>query len=220
MPTNRYNGRPADTEPVRIGTRLYRILRADATWDANSFNMSPLPLGDPYQGRFEPTDPKLGGYIYVADTIAGAVAEGVLRNKRIPQSGLVHRSWLINKKIALLRLDDDVDVASVYGSGATKLNLDASLLCCGRRGYTRTRTMGTEILLKTPTAHGMRYRCRNHDSVTSLMLITRGKSPPRLVLEEEMDIFFDPRGRKLVLEALNNQFELRYAGALPKWLRS
>lgn len=216
MPTNRYNGRPADTEPVRTGTRLYRILRADATWDANSFNMSPLPLRDPFQGRFEPTDPQLGGYIYVADTVAGAVAEGVLRNKRIPKSGLVQRSWLTNKKIALLRLDDDVTVASVYGSAATKLNLDASLLCCGHHGYTRTRTAGTQILLNTVTAFGMRYRCRNHDSLTSLMLITRGNPPPPLVLEEEMDLFYDPRGRKLVCEALFNEWQLQYTGALPK----
>jgi hypothetical protein len=215
VPTNRYNGRPADTEAVDKGTRLYRILRADATWDANSFNMNPLPLGDRWQGRFEPTDKKLGGYIYVADTVAGAVAEGVLRNKAVPKSGLVHRSWLLNKKIALMRLDEDVQVASVYGVGATKLNLDASLLCCGRRGYSRTRSAGTEILLETPTAFGLRYRCRNHDSVTSLALITRGNPPPPLVLEEEMDIFLDPRGRKLVFDVLDKEFGLKYAGVVP-----
>jgi hypothetical protein len=177
--------------------------------------MNPPPLGDRAQGRFEPADTRLGGYIDVADTLAGAVAEGVLRNKKIPQSGLVHRSWLINKKIAVLRLDDDVEVASVYGSGATKLNLDASLLCCGPRGYTRTRTTGTQILLNTSTAFGMRYRCRNHDNLTSLMLITRHKPPPPLALEDEMDIFYDPRGRDLVLEALYKEFQLQYAGALP-----
>jgi RES domain len=215
MPTNRYNGRAADTEPVSAGTLLYRIMRADATWAANSFNMNPLPLHDPDQGRFEPTDPKLGGYIYLADSVAGAVAEGVLRNKRIPNSGLVQRAWLTNKKIALLRLDDDVTVASVYGSRATKLNLDASLLCCGYRGYTRTRTTGTQLLLKTATAYGMRYPCRNHDRLTSLMLITRADRPPRLAIEDEMDIFSDPRGRKLVFDALYNEWQLHYTGALP-----
>jgi hypothetical protein len=216
MPTNRYNGRAADTEPVSAGTLLYRIMRADATWDANSFNVNPLPLRDPDQGRFEPTDRKLGGYIYLADSAAGAVAEGVLRNRRIPNSGLVQRAWLTNKKIALLRLDDDVTVASVYGSGATKLNLDASLLCCGYRGYTRTRTVGTQILLSTATAYGMRYPCRNHDRLTSLMLITRAGHPPRLVIEDEMNIFTDPRGRKLVFDALYNEWQLQYTGALPK----
>src|SRR5947209_1761751 len=146
MPTNRYNGRPADTEPLRRGTRLYRILRANATWDSNSFNMNPLPLNDPDQGRFEPTDRKLGGYIYVADTVAGAVAEGVLRNRKIPKTGVVYRAWLIKKKLAVMRLDDDVEVAAVYGAGATKLNLDASMLCCDRDGYSTTRKAGTQIL--------------------------------------------------------------------------
>ncbi|MGO9153411.1 RES domain-containing protein [Mycobacterium sp.] len=215
MPTNRYNRRVADTEPVSAGTLLYRIMRADATWDANSFNMKTRPCPDPDQGRFEPTDPKLGGYIYVADTVEGAVAEGVLRNKRIPESGLVQRAWLTNKKIALLRLDDDVTVASVYGSGATKLNLDASLLCCGNRGYTRTRTTGTQILLKTAAAYGMRYPCRNHDRLTSLMLITRAGPPPGLVIEDEMDIFYDSRGSKLVFDALYNEWGLLYTGAVP-----
>src|ERR1700730_14286342 len=104
MASNQYNGAPADVDTVHSGTRLYRILRADATWKSNSFNMKPRTPGDPEQGRFEPTDPKLGGYIYVADTLAGAVAEGVLRNRKVPKSGVVHRSWLINKKIAVMRL--------------------------------------------------------------------------------------------------------------------
>jgi hypothetical protein len=41
------------------------------------------------------------------------------------------------------------------------------------------------------------------------MLTTRGEPPPRLVLEEEMDIFLDPRGRKLVFEALYNEWGLQ-----------
>lgn len=215
MPTNRYNGRVADTELVPAGTLLYRIMRADASWSANSFNMNPLPLGDPGQGRFEPTDPALGGYIYLADSVEGAVAEGVLRNRRIPDSGVVQRAWLTNKKIAMLRLNDDVTVASVSGAGATKLNLDASLLCCGYRGYTRTRSTGTAILLKTPAAYGMRYPCRNHVQLTSLMLVTRADSPPRLAIQDEVDIFHDAIGREFVFEALYNEWGLQYTGAIP-----
>jgi hypothetical protein len=56
MPTNRYNQRSADTEIIPAGTRLFRILAADASYAANSFNMNPRPLHDPFQGRFEPTD--------------------------------------------------------------------------------------------------------------------------------------------------------------------
>jgi hypothetical protein len=215
MPTNRYNGRAADTESVPADTILYRIVRADATWDANSFNAHPKPLGDKTQGRFEPIDATLGGYIYLADDIAGAVAEGVLRNQRIPSSGLLQRNWLANKKLATLRLLDAVTVASVYGTGAAKLNLDASFLVCGHRGYSRTREAGTQILLKTPTAQGIRYPCRNHDRLTSLMLVDRGGVAPRLQIEDERDIFTDPSGRADVLGTLARVWDLRYAGALP-----
>lgn len=44
-------------ESVRQSAQLYRILPADSTYDANSFNMNRRPLGDREQGRFEPTDP-------------------------------------------------------------------------------------------------------------------------------------------------------------------
>lgn len=37
MPTNRYNGRPADVETVPKGTELYRIMAANASYPANSF---------------------------------------------------------------------------------------------------------------------------------------------------------------------------------------
>jgi hypothetical protein len=83
------------------------------------------------RARFEPIDTTLGGYIYLADDIAGAVAEGVLRNQRIPSSGPLQRNWLVNKKLATLRLRDAVTVASVYGAGAAILNLDASFLVSG-----------------------------------------------------------------------------------------
>ncbi|ORV47337.1 hypothetical protein AWC02_09495 [Mycolicibacter engbaekii] len=215
MPTNRYNGRLADVETVRKGTELYRIMAADASYAANSFNMKPRPLGHPKQGRFEPADPRLGGYIYVGDTLAGAVAEGVLRNQSISKAGLVRRSWLVNKKLVRLRLGSDVTVASVYGSGATKLNLDTALLCGGVSQYSQTRQTGTKILLETTPAFGMRYRCRNHDNLTSLMLITRKAPALSLTLIDEVDIFFDKRGRDLILDVLHVEFQLQYAGVLP-----
>lgn len=215
MPTNQYNGRVANVEAVRKDTVLYRIMAADASYAANSFNMSPRPLGHPKQGRFEPADPRLGGYIYVADTLVGAVAEGVLRNQTISKAGVVRRSWLVNKKLVRLRLSSDVTVASVYGSGATKLNLDTALLSGGVSQYSQTRETGTKILLKTKSAFGMRYRCRNHDNLTSLMLITRKEPALSLTLVDEVDIFFDKRGRDMVLDVLYREFQLQYTGRLP-----
>ncbi|WP_192829967.1 RES domain-containing protein [Mycobacterium sp. UM_Kg1] len=190
-------------------------MAANASYPANSFNMNPRKLGHPKQGRFEPADPRLGGYIYVADTLAGAVAEGVLRNQTISKQGVVRRPWLVNKKLVRLRLGSDVTLASVYGSGATKLNLDTALLCGGVSRYSQTRETGTKILLKTKPAFGMRCRCRNHDKLTSLMLITRVGPAPVLTLIDEVDIFFDEKGRDLVLGILHAEFELQYSGKLP-----
>jgi hypothetical protein len=108
--TNVYNGTAADLEPVAKGAKLYRIRAAGKSYAANAFNPIPKPLNDPEQGRFEPTDPALGGYLYVAPTLPGAVAEGILRNQSIPSSRLVPRAWLVHKMLAVMTLDEDIAV--------------------------------------------------------------------------------------------------------------
>lgn len=211
MATNRYNGRKARLEGFAAGTVLYRILAADASYPSNSYNRTTRPLNDAKQGRFEPTDPALGGYTYVAPTVAGAVAEGILRNQRIPASGLVRRMWLTNKKIVTLRLMEDIEVAALYGPHPAALNLDGSLLCGGRRSYSRCRTIGTQILLNTPQARGLQYDCRNNLALTSLMLITRGVGPKLEILSEH-DVLLDDEGRDQVLNTLHDVFHLQYTG--------
>ena len=220
MPTNRYNGAPADIDTIPAGTPLYRILKANATYDSNSFNPTPLPLGDKDQGRFEPIHPDLGGYIYVSQTLAGAVAEGILRDKQIRRTGprrhrLVQRAWLLNKKIALLTLQENVDIAVVHGAAATKLDLDTSLLGAGRVRYSDTRTLGTAIFQNTPGAFGLRYRCRNNDDLLSLMFINRLSAPPVIDLNDEHDVLNDRAGRDLVLGSLDRDFGLKYVGLIP-----
>ncbi|MFL0278534.1 hypothetical protein [Mycobacterium sp. SMC-19] len=213
MATNRYNGRAAELEPIPAGTGFYRILPADATYDSNSYNMKPRRLDDRKQGRFEPVEPSLGGYTYVSSTLGGAVAEGILRNQRIPASGLVRRIWLVNKKLVKLRLLDDIQVAAVYGPHTAVLNLDGALLCCNRRGYSRCRKIASEILLNTPNARGLHYDCRNDLALTSLMLITRS-AEPKLELVEEREILRDDETRSEVLKTLNDVFHLQYTGKL------
>jgi len=214
MATNQYNESPADLETVPAGTVLYRILAANGGYAANSFNPHPRPLHDPDQGRFEPTDPALGGYLYVASTVAGAVAEGILRNMEIPPSRLARRVWLKNKKLAMLRLNDDIEVAALYGRHTAKLNLDTSFLCCDSSGYSRTRLTATAVLLNTPAASGVRYPCRNHEQETALVLIS-ARTPPALTVTLELHILNDAKGRELVLGTLDREFGLKYAGALP-----
>jgi hypothetical protein len=214
VPTNRYNGNPPELEKIPAGTRLYRIYPADATYAANSFNPKPRRLGHPKQGRFEPTIRTLGGYLYASPSLAGAVAEGILRNVNIPASGIVRRSWLLNKHIAYLDVHEDIEVASLYGPHTASLNLDSSFLCCDWAGYSETRRVGTKILRRTPAARGIRYRCRSNDNETSLMLVERGNLP-NISVHCERDVFFDPKGRQLILDTLDRDFKLRYVGAIP-----
>ena len=211
MATNQYNDAPADLEIVPAGTLLYRIMDADAGYAANSFNPNPRPLDDPKQGRFEPTNRALGGYLYVATTVAGAVAEGILRNKEIPQSGLIRRIWLRNKKLASMRLEADTAVAALYGGRAAKLNLDASFLCCDSTKYSFTRLVATQVMLNTTGAQGIRYPCRNHEEEKALMLVSAAPCP-ELEIMSELNILGDDEGFELVLDTLDSTFGLRYAG--------
>lgn len=214
MATNTYNGLPATVEVIATGTRLYRIYPADATYDANSFNPSPRPLGDTRQGRFEPVDATLGAYLYASPTLAGAVAEGVLRNVTIPKSGIVRLKWLQNKHLAVLELREEIAVASVYGRHTARLNLDSAVLCGNWTQYNETRRIGTQILLNTTNANGIRYRCRNNDDETSLLLIDRGGTPPALTVGDEWDILGDPVGREQILTTLDQHFGLQYTGTV------
>jgi hypothetical protein len=55
----------------------------------------------------------------------------------------------------------------------------------------------------------------NNDYETSFMLIQRAKQP-RIDVDHEVNVLFDPEGRKLILETLAHDFDLRYVGAIPE----
>lgn len=217
MATNDYLGVPADIETICAGTLLYRILPTNATWTANSLYDPdpPLPVGAQLQGRFDPVDRTLGGYLYVAQSVEGAVAEGVLRKKAVGDPPTVQKSWLIGpksqdgKKLATMTLDEDLEVAALYGRHTARLNLSATLLT--GEDYSATRLVGSAVLTATPAARGMKYRCANHDDLTSLMLIGRS-GPPAITLIDEVDIFYDDVGRDLVVGVLHDEFGLSYHG--------
>lgn len=211
MATNTYNGSVADLETITAGTELYRIRRATTSYAANSFNPTPKALGDPLQGRFEPTKPSLGGYLYVALTIEGAVAEGILRNNPIPRTRIVPRVWLAGKAFAVLTLGEDISVAAVYGAHAAKLDLDASFLCGPSSEYSKTRATGSEILVNTPAARGFAYPCRNCETQIALILVDRGAAVS-ISVTREADIVTDPAAAKVIVDTLDNHFGLKCPG--------
>ncbi|OIN81695.1 hypothetical protein BMG05_05670 [Mycobacterium malmoense] len=129
----------------------------------------------------------------------------------IPESRLVRRIWLRNKKLAFMRLEKDVEVAAMYGSHTAKLNLDASFLCCDSTKYSNTRRVATAVMMNTTGAQGIRYPCRNHEQEPALMFISRAPRAALTVIRE-LNILTDDEGRELVLETLDTVFGLKYAG--------
>lgn len=216
MADNVYNGRRAHTEVIEAGTRLFRIAPAGAVYRPNSFNPSPRPLDDELQGRFEPYTADLGGYLYVASTISGAVAEGVLRNQRVSASGFVPRLWLRDRVLVSLVLEESISVACVDGPHAAVVNLDASVLGSSRDRYSECRAIATAILRNDPSVRGLRFSARNNAVETAIVLVTRGGPGPRLRVEAEHHILDDPVGFDAVIGVLRSEYGLFYAGTGPR----
>lgn len=222
-----YNDSPARIELIPAGTTLYRITDLASEYEPNSFNCRNIkPLGHERQGRFDPVDDSHGGYLYVATSPTGVVAEGVLRGRDIPRSGFVRRSWLLQKSLSVMRLETDVKVAQIYGPSVRLLNLDASVCTCKRYSYpnpdnrknridnyTTSRTIGHRIISNTPEAAGLRYTCRNNDAVQSLLLTSRYGQPDITVLEQ-LEILGNEEATKLVIETLA-EYGLHYMGEIP-----
>ncbi|MDH6284926.1 hypothetical protein M2280_006190, partial [Prescottella agglutinans] len=62
-------------------------------------------------------------------------------------------------------------------AGLAAINQDTSLTGCTWREYGNSRTACTKILVGTPAARGVRYRCRNGFDERSLLLVERGDAP-------------------------------------------
>ncbi|MDC3729126.1 MULTISPECIES: hypothetical protein [unclassified Rhodococcus (in: high G+C Gram-positive bacteria)] len=86
-----YNGSAVEVMTVPAGTTLWRFVELDPPYDVSTFNPNisvhhehPTGAELGQQGRFDPLDHAHGGYVYCSPTLGGAVAEGILRAKKIP----------------------------------------------------------------------------------------------------------------------------------------
>lgn len=223
----KYNGAPANIDTLASGTTLWRIHRGETTYPPNSFNAKFIaPLVDalkfdarndknlPRQGRFDPVHDEatcsggsqLGGYLYAGLSKGAAVAEGILRSQSVPPCGLLPDATLDELSITKMTLQQDVPVAVIDSQTALiRINQDASLTGCSWREYRDSRIVCTQILISTPDAYGVRYKCRNGMNETAVMLIDRGED---LALDvESTSRLADPGwGRDLVLRSLSEDF--------------
>ncbi|GCE41821.1 hypothetical protein Rhow_005480 [Rhodococcus wratislaviensis] len=213
--SERYNGRPPQTRVIRAGTALHRISGTGSPYPPNSFNRSGIrALGDSLQGRFEPIDDSHGGYLCVALSLSGAVAEGILRDIPILRSGIVRRKRLADKTHTKMVLGRDVTVASLLDGDLRSLNLSGTLVGCDRSAYAWSRTTCHQILDTDPNTDGVIYRCRNNPAELALMLLDRGLlDSTALTIAESNDVLTDPGTSDEVIKVLDEVHHLKYVGA-------
>ncbi|MDH6291826.1 RES family NAD+ phosphorylase [Rhodococcus opacus] len=216
-----YNGRHPETWTIAVGTELHRISSSGSSYDPNSFNRAGIKaLGDPEQGRFEPIDDSHGGYLYVAETIEGAVAEGILRNQPIPKSGLIRARRIAGKTHTVMVLKHDIEVAVLMDGALLSLNLDGDLLSCGSGGYDDCRSICHEILSVADHVDGVVYRCRHNGNEKAFMLLDRGSlSPASLDIVSSVDIMSDPDTLSRISKVLLDTFRLTVARPKPARMR-
>lgn len=213
--TEHYNGRSPQTRVIPAGTELHRISGTGSAYPPNSFNLNGIrALGDPLQGRFEPIDTSHGGYLYVALSLAGAVAEGILRDIPIPRSGIVRRPRLAGKTHTRMVLGRNITVASLLDGDLRSLNLSGTLVGCDRSAYTWSRTTCHQILDTDPNTDGVIYRCRNNPAELALMLLNRGPlDSTALGIAESNDVLTDPTTFAEVVKILDEVHHLHCVGS-------
>lgn len=224
----KYNGAPALTDVIAAGTRLFRIHRTDSRYPANAFNSTNIaPLVNaltidprrervPRQGRFDPVHDEtvcpggsaLGGYLYVGRTVGAVVAEGILRSTDIPQSRILPSVALSELSLSTMTLHRDLTVGRLDTQrGLAAINQDSSLTGCTWRDYESSRTTCTAVLVGTPSAQGVQYRCRNGFDEPALLLVERGNAP-KITVDETGDLGRRGSARDLVEQSLFDDFNV------------
>ncbi|MBY4039611.1 RES family NAD+ phosphorylase [Rhodococcus fascians] len=199
-----YNGAMPAIDTIKITERLFRISPWSNSYPPNSFNPTHKPLGDLTAGRFDPVEPDHEGFIYVARTVAGAVGEGILRNRVIDQTGFIRRNLLTTLAFTELELTREISVANLTEPHLRRLNLSASLTGCDPDNYDWTRMTASDILKTADAAHGVLYNCRNNSSEEAFLLRKiNGLDEKALHIVRSEVILDDPKILDLITNALS-----------------
>ncbi|MBM4719572.1 RES domain-containing protein [Rhodococcus hoagii] len=209
-----YNGQPPSTRIIQAGTEFHRISGSGSSYPPNSFNHAPpKALDDEYQGRFEPIDTSHGGYLYVADSLTRAVAEGILRESHLPRGAILRRNLLRGKTYTVMVLERDIEVAELLDGGLPMLGLSATISACSREDYSWSRTTCHEILTVGAHLDGVIYRCRHHGGSTALMLLDRHDlDSTALKIVSSHDILSHQDTLETIAKVADEDFHLRYVG--------
>ncbi|PCK23232.1 RES family NAD+ phosphorylase [Rhodococcus qingshengii] len=117
------------------------------------------------------------GTVYCSPTLDGAVAEGILRAKKIPASRIIAAVQVDGRALVRWQLHVDLDVAALRDPHLRKIGLTSSIHSCTRRDYGWSRRVAHAILARNPHVHGLAYPCRNDTHSTALLLVQRPQGP-------------------------------------------
>ena len=154
-------------DPVRVmlpaGERLLRVHRIDSTFEPEDFNQTICVPPD--DGRFDNVDGTYG-HIYVAGSIAGAIAEGILRGSHTPTAvrRFVPRIALAGRAFTTLELLSPASLVSLRGPDVGHVCQDGWLTKCDGTAYPLTRAWGAAIRRWAPTTAGMLWWARKNEN--------------------------------------------------------
>ena len=150
----------------------------------------------------------------MALSLAGAIAEGILRDIPIPRSGIVRRTRLAGKTHTRMILNRDITVASLLDGDLRSLNLSGTLVGCDRAAYTWSRTTCHQILGADPDTDGVIYRCRNNPAELALCSSTAAPwTRPHSPSPNPTTVSTDPGTFDQVVKVLDEVHHLKYVGA-------
>jgi hypothetical protein len=155
------------------GTVVWRIHRGARPADEPNPTAQPRPRRG---GRFDSLDGSYS-YLYLADSVEGAVAETLCRNLPVDRSPrVIPHSGVRGKVLTSLEITSDIIVADLTGTGTAQINAGSWLTHSDPSRYLRTRRWAAAILAADPMLTGLMYRPRHDDNRLAWMLAsTRGE---------------------------------------------
>jgi hypothetical protein len=189
-PPNHYTGTP-HTVTLTAGAVLYRV--HSKGYPSNAFN--PNPCHRYYGGgRFDATDDDPYPFIYAGETIANAVAETLLRDLPLLDTGarILPLRKITGRRISAITITADLELVTLRsGTDLGAVSQDPWLTTCDPRDYAQSRHWGHWIRTHAPAAAGYIWQSRREPFTDSYILFG-DRTPPGAILDNPTDPALPP----------------------------
>ena len=171
------------TSDLKSGLKLWRI--HSRIYDANAFNPT-IPIAKS-GGRFDTIEGDYS-YIYAGSDVNAAVAETLIRDRRLnsPYNRILKKR-IRGKNLSKIQLKTDLTVVKLHGNGPAAVGQeDDWITSCGSGDYPITREWASAIREWSPLGCGIIYRPRHdNDRFAYVFFNDRCPSDPFEVLKSE-----------------------------------